>query len=193
MVFAQIKNGVVKNTLVLNDASLLNLFLCDPVTGVPYDSILQIDQIYPRPGIGWTFDQIVFASPEIEDVGSGFIELTATSSTSTNSANYVTLNGITYSGLSAGTYLVQFTGTFSTNVPILSTPGVLISIFANGVQQVASEMSQNNTNANSPFNMSTSIEVTIQDGQTIDVRWKNNGAANTITCTTRVLDIIGIS
>ena len=89
------------------------------------------------------------------DLPQNFIQVSASTSTSTNSSTYTTLNSITYSQLPAGTYLVQFTGTFSTNVPLLSNPGLFISVFANGVQIPISEMSQNNMSANAPFNMTT--------------------------------------
>jgi len=64
MVFAQIANGIIKNTILLNDISILNLFLNDPTTGQPYDFVLQIDFLYPRPAVGWTFDGISFQSPD---------------------------------------------------------------------------------------------------------------------------------
>jgi hypothetical protein len=123
------------------------------------------------------------------DLPQNFIQVSASTSTSTNSSTYTTLNSITYSKLPAGTYFVQFTGTFSTNVPLLSSPGVFISVFANGSQIAVSEMSQNNMSANAPFNMTTIAQVTIQNYQTIEVRWKNNGAGNTISCTNRILNI----
>lgn len=59
MVFAQIKDGVVKNTVVLEDASLASLFK------EGYDDILQIDATFPQPGIGWTFDGLKFKAPPI--------------------------------------------------------------------------------------------------------------------------------
>lgn len=123
-----------------------------------------------------------------------FVEVAATTSTNTNSGAYTSLNGISYSKLRTGTYLVQFTGTFKTNVPLLSTPGLYISIFVNGSQVSTSEMSQDNTTANAPFNISTSSTVVLSDDyQTIEIRWKNNGMNNTISCTTRVLDITKVS
>jgi hypothetical protein len=123
------------------------------------------------------------------DLPQNFIQVSASTSTSTNSSSYVTLNSITYSMLPAGTYLVQFTGTFSTNVPLLSNPGLYVSIFANGTQVPVSEMSQTNSSTNAPFNMVTFAQVTIQNYQTIEIRWKNNGAGNTISCTNRILNI----
>lgn len=68
MVFAQIKDQLVVNTIIIDDESMIDLFSNDPVTEQPYDLILRIDYIYPRPGIGWVFDGIIFippAEPEI--------------------------------------------------------------------------------------------------------------------------------
>ena len=64
MVFAQINNNVVVNTIVLDDMSLLPLFQSDP-SGNPYDSVLQIDYVFPQPGISWTFDGIRFNPPVV--------------------------------------------------------------------------------------------------------------------------------
>lgn len=50
MVYAQIKNGVVENTIVLDDLSIYGLFL----TG--YDHLIRIDEMVPQPGIGWLYD-----------------------------------------------------------------------------------------------------------------------------------------
>lgn len=63
MVFAQITNQLIQNTIILNDESLLNLFLND-INDNPYDYVLRIDMIYPQPGIGWTFDGIQFFPPD---------------------------------------------------------------------------------------------------------------------------------
>lgn len=71
MIYAQIKNEIVVNTIILDDAALLPLFQNDPMTGEPYDLMLQIDMVYPRPGIGWIFNGLTFIapppSPEIEE------------------------------------------------------------------------------------------------------------------------------
>ena len=63
MIFAQIKDQVIVNTILLNDYSLLSKFLYDPMTEEPYDEVLQVDTVYPQPGIGWTFDGIQFYPP----------------------------------------------------------------------------------------------------------------------------------
>lgn len=57
MVFAQIKDGVIQNTVVLTDISLIDLFK------EGYDDIFQIDATFPQPGIGWTFDGVRFIAP----------------------------------------------------------------------------------------------------------------------------------
>jgi hypothetical protein len=56
MIFAQIMNGRVVNTIVLNSSALLSNFTSDPLSGNPYDYVIQIDYVYPQPGIGWGFD-----------------------------------------------------------------------------------------------------------------------------------------
>lgn len=63
MVFVQIKNQIIINSIVIDDISLINLFKNDPITGEPYDYVLQVDSIYPQPGIGWSFDGITFTAP----------------------------------------------------------------------------------------------------------------------------------
>lgn len=118
-----------------------------------------------------------------------FNEMSANSNTSTNSNSYAVLNSMSSPYLLPGTYLVTFTGTFSTNVPLLSNPGLFISLFVNGAQVAASEQSQNNVNANAPFNMSVTAKVVVGLNQKIDLRWKNNGQGNTVTCTNRILDV----
>lgn len=64
MVFAQIKNMQVVNTIVVADLDDVSLFSNDPVTNVPYDYVLQVDTTYPQPGIGWAFDGIQFMAPD---------------------------------------------------------------------------------------------------------------------------------
>lgn len=68
MIFAQIKDQVVQNTLVLDDESLVPMFQTNLLTGDAYDLVLRIDCTYPRPGIGWTFDGIIFIAPVVEEV-----------------------------------------------------------------------------------------------------------------------------
>jgi hypothetical protein len=62
MIYAQITNKIIINTIVLDDASLVSLFETDQ-NGNPYDSVIQIDNIVPQPGIGWTFDNISWNAP----------------------------------------------------------------------------------------------------------------------------------
>jgi hypothetical protein len=63
MVYAQINNLEVINTVTLDDISLLSLFSNDPNTGNPYDAIIQIDNIFPQPGIGWAYINGNFTPP----------------------------------------------------------------------------------------------------------------------------------
>lgn len=71
MIFAQISNGVIVNTIVLQDSSILSLFQNDPTTDIPYDYVLQVDSQYPQPGVGWLFDGIVFSPPSVDDSDEG--------------------------------------------------------------------------------------------------------------------------
>ena len=64
MVYAQILDNTIVNTIELDDSSLLPLFQSDP-DGNPYDSVVQIDSIVPQPGIGWWFDNVNWNAPEI--------------------------------------------------------------------------------------------------------------------------------
>lgn len=64
MIYAQIRNSTVVNTIVLNDASLICLFSTDS-NGVPYDSLIQIDTLFPQPAIGWIYDGINFFYPSV--------------------------------------------------------------------------------------------------------------------------------
>lgn len=193
MIYAQILYGVVVNIIVLDDSTLVPQFT------MGFDFCLEIDNLAIIPQIGWSYNAAlnIFYPPSQTPVDSSnpqdFIEITATTSTSTNNGTYSLLNSMTYSLFTAGSYLVQFTGTFSTNVPLFSAPGVLITIFATGIQLTASEMSQNNTASNTPFVINTSGTVTIDDYGPIAIYWKNNGAGNTITCTNRVLDITKVA
>ena len=60
MVFAQITGGRVVNTIVLSDSTLLDNFRNDPISGNPYDYVIQIDYAFPQPGIGCGFDGSAF-------------------------------------------------------------------------------------------------------------------------------------
>lgn len=63
MVYAQITNRKIVNIIELEDDSLVNLFKTNPNTGSEYDAILQIDNIFPQPGIGWSYINGIFVSP----------------------------------------------------------------------------------------------------------------------------------
>lgn len=57
MVYAQIKNGLIQNTIVLNDASLESMF------AEGYDALIRVDNLSPEPGIGWAYDGTNFHAP----------------------------------------------------------------------------------------------------------------------------------
>lgn len=50
MIFAQIKDGLIVNVIVLDDQSLLPLFSQD------FDNIIPIDNKPGSPAIGWSYD-----------------------------------------------------------------------------------------------------------------------------------------
>lgn len=59
MKYAQIKNSIVQNVIVLDDDSLLPLF------SEGFDLVLRVDQMMIYPGPGWTFDGSVFVPPVV--------------------------------------------------------------------------------------------------------------------------------
>ena len=64
MIYAQITNNIIVNTIVLDDASLLSLFSADQ-NGNPYDSVIQIDNMSPQPAINWWFDNVNWNPPVV--------------------------------------------------------------------------------------------------------------------------------
>ena len=61
MIYAQVKDGIVKNTIVLEDENLLLLFKDG------FDQVVRIDQLSPKPGIGWSYDGTNFSAPPAPD------------------------------------------------------------------------------------------------------------------------------
>lgn len=57
MIFAQIKDGIVQNCIVLNDTDIQDLFL------EGYDFLIQVDDLDPQPGIGYSYDGVNFTAP----------------------------------------------------------------------------------------------------------------------------------
>lgn len=57
MQYAQIKDGIVKNVILLDDAGLASHF------AIGFDSCIRIDDVSPVPGIGWTYAGSVFSEP----------------------------------------------------------------------------------------------------------------------------------
>jgi hypothetical protein len=56
-IYAQILNGVVVNIIILNDSTL------EPLFAQGFDACIQIDQLSPQPGIGWSYDGQSFTPP----------------------------------------------------------------------------------------------------------------------------------
>lgn len=137
-----------------------------------------------------------FYSGQAINIAPGFSEIASSVPTNTNSASYIPLNSMISGNLEAGTYMVTFTGNVSTNAPLLSNPGFFLSLFANGAQVLTSEVSDASSSISlfsiSPIAMTINSQITVSSGQRIEVRWKTNGAGNTITCANRVLDIVRI-
>lgn len=60
MIYAQIKNGVVINAIVVDDDTPLELF------SEGFDYFLRIDDINPTPGIGYLYDGNEFSTPPVK-------------------------------------------------------------------------------------------------------------------------------
>jgi hypothetical protein len=59
-IFALIKNGVVENTIVADEVFAAAI-------AAQYDFVIRVDELDPRPGIGWLYDGENFSQPVIEE------------------------------------------------------------------------------------------------------------------------------
>lgn len=57
MIYAQIKDGVIKNTIKVDENTDLSLFL------EGFDHLIRIDNLDTIPGIRWSYDGASFAPP----------------------------------------------------------------------------------------------------------------------------------
>ena len=57
MIYAQVKSGVVVNTILIQDESLEGVFLQG------YDYCINITSVIPKPDIGWSYDGENFTAP----------------------------------------------------------------------------------------------------------------------------------
>lgn len=57
MVYAQIKNNRIMNTIVVDETTPLELFAAN------FDYFIRVDDISPQPSIGWQYDGSIFTSP----------------------------------------------------------------------------------------------------------------------------------
>jgi len=62
MIYAQIKNGKIQNTIVLIDTSLIVTF------SQGFDYFIEIDSLLPIPGIGWSYDGTSFSPPPVPKI-----------------------------------------------------------------------------------------------------------------------------
>jgi len=63
MIYAQILENTIQNVIVIDDESIVSLFVVDFLTQTPYDAVVRIDNVDPTPGIGWTYDGTNFNPP----------------------------------------------------------------------------------------------------------------------------------
>lgn len=61
MQFACIKNGVVENTIIVENENLL------PNLRKEWDHVIQIDDIDPMPSRGWSYTEGAFMPPVVEE------------------------------------------------------------------------------------------------------------------------------
>jgi hypothetical protein len=61
MIYAQILNGVVRNTIILDNETELHLFLKH------HDHCIRIDHLVPQPSIGWLYDGTVSVFSKIHN------------------------------------------------------------------------------------------------------------------------------
>lgn len=57
MYYAQIKDGEVKNVIVLDDPTLISLF------SEGYDAFIDVSDMQQRPGPSWTYENGEFSPP----------------------------------------------------------------------------------------------------------------------------------
>lgn len=57
MIYAQVKNGIVANVIVLDETTDSSPFKKG------FDSIVRVDTLPDRPAIGWAYDGAVFIAP----------------------------------------------------------------------------------------------------------------------------------
>lgn len=61
MVYAQVKDGIVSNTIVVDETTPLELFSKN------FDHFLRIDDLEVVPGVGWGYEGGIFIAPPSEE------------------------------------------------------------------------------------------------------------------------------
>lgn len=59
MIYAQIKDGIIKNTIIVDGNSPMDKL------SVGYDTLIRIDNLSPNPAIDWTYDGNTFSAPVV--------------------------------------------------------------------------------------------------------------------------------
>lgn len=57
MLYAQIKNGIVENVIILDDVALI------PKFSEGFDYFIRVDEMDPQPGVLWLYDGEKFSPP----------------------------------------------------------------------------------------------------------------------------------
>jgi hypothetical protein len=65
MIYAQILNGIVRNTIILENAIQIHLFRKN------HDHCIRIDHLIPQPSIGWFYDGATFSKVHNPDIEGG--------------------------------------------------------------------------------------------------------------------------
>ena len=63
MRYAQIQNGFIVNVILLDDESLLPLFMINPIDKTQFDFVVRVDQLSREPQIGWSYLPPVYPNP----------------------------------------------------------------------------------------------------------------------------------
>lgn len=69
MLYAQIKNNIVKNTIIIEDPSLESIF------SEGFDSLIRIDNLDILPGKDWTYDGENFVAPNFNSIPQQAVEV----------------------------------------------------------------------------------------------------------------------
>lgn len=116
------------------------------------------------------------------DLSTGYKSVSSSVATTTTSITDVLTDGMTITPR-AGTYLVSFSSQFSN---LLATPAIAtFSVYANGIQISDSVRKLTSLVSTTPVELQTIVIVT--SGQAIEVKWKIDSVANSLSLGNRTL------